>query len=237
MDRRESLKALAIGTLGAGTLLVGCDKKTDEKSTQAVKKDAKSEGYGRTPEEKERDARLMEEKFFTEGEMATITVLSNIIIPADSRSGSASDAGVPEFIEFMAKDQPNHQTPLRGGLRWLNIKSQKMFGKSFVDASKEQQIELVDLIAYPEKAKPENSQGVTFFNHMRNLTASGFFSSKMGIEDMEYKGNTPNAYDGVPDEVLKQYNLAYDEKTLAQCLKNEERGQMMTWDNYPAPRT
>ncbi|MGV3589880.1 MAG: gluconate 2-dehydrogenase subunit 3 family protein [Adhaeribacter sp.] len=242
MDRRESLKALAIGTLGAGTLgagtlLVGCDTKTDEKSTQAVKNDAKSELYGRTPEEKERDARLMEEKFFTEAEMATITVLADIIIPADDRSGSASDAGVPAFIEFIVKDRPENQTPMRGGLRWLDIKSHKMFGKAFTDASKEQRIELVDLIAYPEKAKPENSQGVTFFNQMRNLTATGFFSSKIGIEDMEYKGNTPNAWDGVPDEVLKQYNLAYDEKTLAQCLKNEERGQLMTWDNYPAPRT
>ena len=233
MDRREYLKTLAIGSLSAGTLLTGCnsDTKTDEKSTKAVKKDAKSELYGRTAEEKERDARLMEETFFTKAEMATITVLSNIIIPADSRSGSASDAGVPEFIEFMAKDQPSNQTPLRGGLRWLNIKSNKLFGKSFTDASKAQQIELVDMIAYPGKAAPENTQGVSFFNLMRNMTASGFFSSKIGIEDMEYKGNTPNAYDGVPDEVLKQYGLAYDEKTLAQCLKNEERGKMMTWDS------
>ena len=239
MDRREYLKTLAIGSLSAGTLLVGCDSdtKTDEKSTKAVKKDAKSDLYGRTEEEKERDAKLREEKFFTEEEMATITVLSNIIIPADKRSGSASDAGVPEFIEFMAKDQPNNQTPLRGGLRWLDIKSNKLFGKSFTDASKAQQIELVDMIAYPEKAAPENTQGVSFFNMMRNLTATGFFTSKIGIEDLDYKGNTPNAWDGVPDDVLKQYVLAYDEKTLAQCLKNEERGKIMTWDNYPAPQT
>lgn len=231
MDRRESLKALAIGTIGAGTLFVGCDTITEEKSAKAVKKDAASEGYGRTPEEKERDARLMEEQFFTEAEMATIVVLSDIIIPADSRSGSASDAGVPDFIEFIVKDRPENQLPMRGGLRWLDIKSNKLFGKSFTDASKAQQIELVDLIAYPEEAAPENSQGVAFFNLMRNLTATGFFSSKMGIEDMEYKGNTPNAWDGVPDDVLKHYNLAYDEKTLAECLKNEERGQIMTWDS------
>src|SRR5688500_12474169 len=121
MDRRESLKALVIGTLSTGTLLAGCDSanKTDEKSTQAVKNDAKSEGYGRTEEEKERDARLMEEKFFTEPEMGTIAVLSNIIIPADSHSGSATDAEVPAFIEFIVKDRPENQTPMRGGLRWL----------------------------------------------------------------------------------------------------------------------
>ncbi|MDQ4142077.1 MAG: gluconate 2-dehydrogenase subunit 3 family protein [Bacteroidota bacterium] len=235
MDRRESLKALAIGSLSASALLVGCEKnygeKGDEKSTSEVKEDAKEEGYGRTPEEKERDAKLMKEKFFTKEEMATIAILCDIIIPADDRSGSATDAKVPEFIEFMAKDLPNNQTPLRGGLRWLNIKSMKMFDKPFADASKEQQIKLVDLIAYPEKAAPENAQGVAFFTLMRNLTATGFFTSKMGIEDLQYMGNQPNAWDGVPEDVLKQYGLAYDEKTLAQCLKNEDRGKMMTWES------
>ncbi len=234
MDRRESLKVLAIGSLGASALLVGCDKnygeKGDEKSTSEVKEDAKEEGYGRTPEEKERDAKLMKEEFFTKEEMATIALLCDIIIPADDRSGSATDAKVPEFIEFMAKDQPSYQTPLRGGLRWLNIKSTKMFDKPFADVSKEQRIQLVDLIAYPEKAAKENAQGVAFFNQMRNLTATGFFSSKIGIEDMEYKGNQPNAWDGVPEDVLKQYGLEYDKKTLAECLKNEDRGKMMTWD-------
>jgi hypothetical protein len=122
MDRRESLKALAIGSLSAGALLVGCDKKDDNKTAKEVKQDAKKDLYGRTEAEKEIDAKLMEEQFFTKQEMATITVLCDIIIPADDRSGSASKAGVPEFIEFMAKDQPSNQTPLRGGLHWLDIR-------------------------------------------------------------------------------------------------------------------
>ena len=92
-----------------------------------------------------------------------------------------------------------HQTPMRGGLRWLDIKTNRLFGKSFTEASKAQQIEVVDKIAYPAKAAPEDLAGVAFFSLMRNLTATGFFSSKIGIEDMEYKGNTPNAWDGVPD--------------------------------------
>lgn len=224
MDRRESLKALALGSLSAGTLLSACNKKTDDKNIAGNPED-----YGRTPEEKAIDTKLMKEKFFTDSEMVTITILCDIIIPADSQSGSASDAKVPEFIEFMVKDQPKNQTPMRGGLRWLDIKSSKMFKKSFSDASKSQQLELVDLIAFPDKAKIENAQGVSFFNMMRNLTASGFFTSKVGIEDMNYKGNQPNAWDGVPEDVLKQYGLEYDEKTLAQCLKNEDRGKIMTW--------
>jgi gluconate 2-dehydrogenase gamma chain len=237
MDRRESLKVLTIGTLGVGALLTSCDPKKGETEANTDKEavaEADADGlYGRTPEEKERDARLRDEKFLTKAELATITVLSDIIIPADSRSQSASAAGVPDFIEFIVKDMPNHQTPMRGGLRWLDIKSAKLFNKPFTEASKAQQIELVDLIAYPDKAAPENAPGVVFFNLMRNLTATGFFSSKIGMADMNYMGNTPNAWDGVPDDVLKKYGLAYDQKTLKECLSNEDRGKMMTWENYP----
>ncbi|HEY1007547.1 MAG TPA: gluconate 2-dehydrogenase subunit 3 family protein [Sphingobacteriaceae bacterium] len=227
MDRRESLKLLAVGSLAAGTMLApAC---TDDKKSAA--RAPAGEGYGRTPEEEERDRELMNETFFTKEEMATITVLSDIIIPADDRSGSASQAGVPEFIEFIVKDQPSYQTPLRGGLRWMDMRSVRNYGKPFAACSNEQQLELVDRIAYPQKQDPEMSQGVSFFKTMRNLVATGFFTSKMGIEDLRYQGNRPNAWDGVPDDVLKQYGLEYDEKTLSQCLKPEDRGKIMTWES------
>lgn len=226
MNRRDSLKALAVGTVSVGTILSSCDKKEDKSASNGAAGE-----YGRTPEEKLIDQKLMAEKFFSEAELATITVLSDIIIPRDDRSGSASDAKVTDFIEFIVKDQPQYQTPMRGGLKWLDIKSLKLFKKPFTGASKTQQIEIVELIAYPDKAAPENAQGVSFFNTMRNLTATGFFTSKIGIEDMGYAGNRPNAWDGVPDDVLKQYGLEYDAKTLAECLKAEDRGKMMTWDS------
>lgn len=227
MNRRDSLKALAVGTVSVGTILTSCDKKGDTLLTGK----GKPGDYGRTAEEKLIDEKLMAEKFFTAAELSTITILADIIIPRDDHSGSASDAQVPEFIEFIVKDQPRYQTPLRGGLKWLDLKSLKLFKKAFADASQAQQIELVELIAFPEKAAPENSAGVSFFNTMRNLTATGFFTSKQGIVDMAYKGNQPNAWNGVPDDVLKQYGLEYDEKTLAECLKEEDRGKMMTWDS------
>ncbi|NLR65016.1 gluconate 2-dehydrogenase subunit 3 family protein [Chitinophaga varians] len=228
MDRRESLKALALGTLSVGTILsaTGCE---DKKTTDG-KKAGDVAGYGRTPDEVLRDKALTEEKFFTAEEMKTITILADIIIPADEHSGSASDAKVPEFIEFIVKDIPEHKLPMRGGLRWLDVQCAKRYNKSFAECSPEQRIAIVDLIAYPEKAAPENSQGVAFFNRMRNLTATGFFTSKIGIKDLGYIGNTPNEWDGVPADVLKQYGYAYDEKTLATCLKIEDRGKIMTWD-------
>ncbi|GAB3508684.1 hypothetical protein GCM10027341_44790 [Spirosoma knui] len=171
---------------------------------------------GRQKFEAERDAKLHAEKFFTPHELQTVTVLGDIIIPADERSGSASQAGVPAFIEFMMKDQPRNQTPMRGGIRWLDNTSVKRYGKQFVQCTKAQQIDLVEQIAYPATAKPDMTQGAAFFSMMRNLVASGFYTSQMGIKDIGYVGNTPNQWDGVPNDVLKQYGLAYEERELTQ---------------------
>jgi hypothetical protein len=79
-------------------------------------------------------------------------------------------------------------------------------------------LQLVDDIAFPAKAKPEMKQGVSFFNLMRNLTATGFYTSAIGIKDIDYKGNKPNQWNGVPDDVLKQYGLSYSEKELKECI-------------------
>ena len=124
--------------------------------------------------------------------MATITVLGDIIIPKDEVSGSASDAKVPEFIEFIVQDMPQHQLPMRGGLRWLDMQCLKRYEKAFKDCNQQQQMEMVDQIAYPKKAKPEMTQGVAFFSLMRNLTATGFYTSEIGVKDLGYAGNTPN---------------------------------------------
>jgi hypothetical protein len=132
-------------------------------------------------------------KFFTDHEMATITVLADIIIPKDDISGSASDAKVPAFIDFIVRDMPDHQVPMRGGLRWLDMQCLKRYEKTFVDCSKQQQIEMVDDIAYPEieikdekgnkikkgKVKPGMEPGVAFFNRMRNLTLLVFTLLKL----------------------------------------------------------
>lgn len=215
MDRRKYLKAMALGTVTTGVLLDGCApaEKNANVSTVAPL------NYDRTPEEKAHYEKLMSQTFFNEHEMKTITVLTDIIIPKDKKSGSASEAGVPAFIEFIAKDMPRYQTPLRGGIKWLDLQCMRKHGKSFVDCASTEQIELIDQIAYPEQAKPEMQNGVAFFNTMRDLTACGFFTSKIGIEDLGYVGNQPNQWDGVPQEVLDQYGLKYDERTLNESVK------------------
>jgi hypothetical protein len=205
---------MAVGAVGAGLLVQSCDTEKTQTAQPTVKST-----IDRTPAELAREQKLRAEKFFDDHEMATIAVLVDIIIPKDDVSGSATDAGVPDFIEFIVKDKPEHQTPLRGGLRWLDVQCMKRYGKTFVDCADEQRIEIVDEIAFPELAKPEMQQGVAFFNRMRDLTATGFFTSKIGIEDLGYMGNQPNQWDGVPQEVLDQYGLKYDERTLAESVK------------------
>jgi hypothetical protein len=218
MDRRKSLKALALGTLSAGVLLNGC--KTDDKKVVDDKAAAPDSKFtlDRMPEEKEVYEALASKVFFTAHEMATITILGDIIIPKDDVSGSASDAKVPEFIEFIVKDMPEHQLPMRGGLRWLDMQCLKRYEKAFKDCSEQQRIEMVDMLAYPKKAKPEMAAGVSFFSLVRNLVSTGFYTSEIGVKDLGYVGNKPNQWNGVPDDVLKQYKLAYTEKELKECI-------------------
>ncbi len=217
MDRRKSLKLIVTGAVAAPIVIAGC--KTDDKKSGTAKTDDPTFALDRNPDElKYEKGLLAQEKFFTEHEFATITVLADIIIPKDEISGSASDAKVPDFIEFIVKDMPDHQVPMKGGLRWLDMQCLKRYEKPFRDCSHEQQIGLVDMIAYPKKAKPEMSQGVKFFSLMRDLTASGFYTSEIGVKDIGYEGNKANQWNGVPEEVLQQYKVSYDEKQLQECV-------------------
>ena len=216
MKRRESLKLIVTGAVAVPAVVAGCNP--DEKKTQVAAADPKF-NLDRNPAEIENEKRLLAmPKFFTDHEMATIAILSDIIIPKDEVSGSATEAKVPEFIEFIVKDMPHHQTPLRGGLRWLDMQCLNRYNNGFKDCTKEQQTQMVDQIAYPAKAKPEMAQGVSFFNKMRDMVATGFYTSQIGVKDIGYMGNVPTQWNGVPDDVLKQYGLAYTEKELKECI-------------------
>jgi hypothetical protein len=220
MDRRKSIKTLVIGGISIGAIAEACKQHDNSPVAPApAEKEAIVSGINRMKEELAYEKTLNDEpSFFTPQEIATITILSDIIIPKDEISGSASDAKVADFIEFIVKDMPEHQTPLRGGLRWLDMQCLNRYTKAFKDCNGTQQMEIVDEIAWPKKAKKEMMQGVAFFNLMRNLTATGFYTSEIGVKDVGYIGNVPNQWNGVPEEVLKQYNLSYTEKELKECV-------------------
>lgn len=220
MDRRKSLKLIATGAVGIPTIFSAC-RNEDKPGTLAVPANESPAEFPieRYPDELAYEKKVQAlDKFFTDKEMESITILGDIIIPKDDVSGSASDAKVPEFIEFIVKDEPQNQVPLRGGLRWLDMQCLQRFGKDFTASTQAERILLIDDIAYPAKARPEMTQGVAFFNRFRDLVATGFYSTEMGWKDIGYAGNTPNQWAGVPADVLKQYNLAYTQKELAETV-------------------
>ena len=193
VNRRTMLKVLGAAPAAAGftwTEAEAAQARTDVQTRQAAKPAA------------------YKPKFFTAHEWATVSLLVNIIIPKDERSGSATDAGVPEFMDFMMTDTPARQTAMRGGLRWIDAQCEKRYDKRFLDCTEGERTAVLDDIAWPQKARPEFLHGVTFFNSFRDLTAAGFWSSKMGVMDLEYTGNTMMPeWPGCPPEALKKLGV------------------------------
>ena len=149
-------------------------------------------------------------KFFTAAEFRLVRVLADLVIPQDERSGSAGDAGVPEFMDFMMIDQPARQVAMRGGLAWLDVECQERFDRIFVNCTAAERTAVLDDIAWPQRARPELAHGVAFFNSFRDLTASGFWTTRMGIDDLQYTGNRSVArWNGCPDEALKKLGVSY----------------------------
>jgi hypothetical protein len=150
-------------------------------------------------------------KFFTAHEYATVVLLADLIIPKDARGGSASDAGVPEFIDYIVAAQAARQTPIRGGLQWLDSECRDRFDKTFVQCDDAQRRQVLDDIAWPQKARPEMTHGVRFFTTMRDLVATGYWSSKMGVADLGYAGNIMRPeWTGAPAEVLRKLGVDYE---------------------------
>ncbi|MGI9073523.1 MAG: gluconate 2-dehydrogenase subunit 3 family protein [Bryobacteraceae bacterium] len=147
-------------------------------------------------------------KVFDDHQWRTVGVLSDLIIPADERSGSATQAGVPEFIDdwinFRKQQEGNNrlEAQILGGLMWLDRESNRQFEKAFAEASPDQQKRILDRIAWPARASEDDHVWVLFFNIFRDLTVSGFFSSKMGVADLPYLGNTVvTDWQGCPPKV------------------------------------
>jgi gluconate 2-dehydrogenase gamma chain len=196
MNRRELLRLVASAPV-AGFVWTEAEARHAHELAQAAQRAAIA-GAPFTP------------KFFTKHEYETVRLLVDLIIPRDERSGSATDAGVPEFMDFIMIDQPVRQTAMRGGLAWLDLECQKRFDKTFLDCQATERTAVLDDIAWPQRARPEASHGVAFFNSFRDLTAAGFWTTKMGIEDLQYMGNKfVKEWTGCPQEALKKLGVSY----------------------------
>lgn len=149
-------------------------------------------------------------KFFTAAEYRTVGILADMIIPRDERSGSATDAAVPAFMDFTMVDRPNSQKWMRDGLAWLDAQSTSRFGKAFADAAQSQRETILNDIAWPARAPASMADVVGFFNRFRDLTATGFWSSEIGVKDLRYMGNVfVHEWNGCPPAALRKLGVSY----------------------------
>ena len=151
-------------------------------------------------------AAAYQRKVFNNHDWETLKILSDLIIPADERSSGASQAGVPEFIDDWLNFKGGRlKTEILGGLTWLDLECNREFGHDFAGCTPAQHKKILDRIAYPDKASPEDSNYVAFFTDLRNLVVGGFFSSKEGVKDLPYLGNkVVPVWNGCPSNVLAQ---------------------------------
>jgi gluconate 2-dehydrogenase gamma chain len=196
MNRRSLLKLLSSAPVAAGFALTEAEAQQAHHAAQEARQAAKQAGTAYKP------------KFFTPHEYETVKVLCDLIIPADDRSGGATAAGVPEFMDFTMVDQPGRQVAMRGGLAWLDLECQRRFDKPFTAASESQRTNVLDDLSTYLTLKPGLTHGQAFFRSFRDLTASGFWTSKMGIQDLGYMGNTAvPQWNGCPQEALEKLGL------------------------------
>lgn len=215
IGRRSALRLIGAAPLAVGFGLTAADARlAHAHAEKAVTAAAKGQLY--------------KPGFFTPHEWQTVRLLVDLILPRDERSGSATDAGVPEFMDFLMTDpaldersRESRQTSMRGGLAWIDAECRRRFGQDLVSCSSEQQGTLLDEIAWSRgdedddeaRREPREQQvvrlrhGPAFFNSFRDLTASGFWSSRMGVEDLGYLGNAPTVWEGPPPEVLGKLGL------------------------------
>lgn len=194
ISRRSMLELVVLGTLA--TACNGAERTATAVSGRAGADTARAAPGAYQP------------TVFTPHEWDTVNVLVDIIIPRDERSGSATDAGVPEFMDRILVLYREDSLPIRGGLAWLDHECADRFGRPFVQCTSNERTAVLDDIAWPSRAKPEFSQGVAFFNRFRDFTASGFFSSKMGVADVQYQGNAyVQQWTGCPPEALHKLGV------------------------------
>ncbi|HMQ07677.1 MAG TPA: gluconate 2-dehydrogenase subunit 3 family protein [Saprospiraceae bacterium] len=223
--RRESIKTILAGSLGAGIIggAVGCNDRSAEHLPTWQ--------YGRTEDEEKRDRLMMESApYLNKAEASMLAILVDIILPEDEISPSATAAGVPEFLQFIAMDIQELGPALKKGIGWLNRFAFDRYSLAFEDLSENQKLQLIDKVAYPYQSEDSNKAGVEFFNLLRNLTLTGFYTSKEGIQDLGYSGNRPNFWDGVPEDVLKEHGLDINTRWDGLYITEQGRSRKAEWD-------
>ncbi len=190
LSRRDFARLLAAAPLVA----LGVSPATIER---ALDRDAAHGGY--------------QPRFFTADEWPAVRLLADLVLPRDERSGSATDAGSHEFMDFVLDAEPSLRGPIRNGLAWLDAQARGRYGAGFTGITDAERAALLDDIAWPTRVRPEMGPGATFFSAFRDLVASGFWSSRIGVQDLQYLGNTGlPAWTGCPPAALAKLGVSYE---------------------------
>lgn len=178
VTRRAMLKSLTLGAV-AGSVMRVIPAEAAELAHHMI--DAEKESAG-----------AYAPKFFDAASYKTLQALCETILPSDADSAGAIEAGAPEFIDLLTSENTDYQSQLGGGLTWLESVCKARYGKAWLDCSEEQQRDILDVISHRKNAEKDQGleQGVEFFSLLRNMTADGFFTSRIGIQYLGYKGNT-----------------------------------------------
>jgi gluconate 2-dehydrogenase gamma chain len=190
LNRRDILRTLAAGVAGGAVLQVIPVQAAAFAHALVMQEKAASPTGQYTP------------KYFATTQYATLVALCDAILPKDDQSGGATEAGAPEFIDLLTSENDDYALRLGGGMAWLEHFCMDRYGSAYMSCTAEQQKETLDLIAYRANAKKDASlsQGVAFFAFLRKMTCDGFYSSKIGIDDLQYVGNVPRpSFPGCPD--------------------------------------
>jgi hypothetical protein len=210
MTRRRALTVLGAAPVLGVSALVAQQQQTQTQTRQTHE----------APNQPARDTKQPppappRQRFFTQRELRTVRVLADDVIPRDERSGSATEAKAPEFIDFhLSVEETSRETRTlwRGGLRWLDRETRRRFGVAYASASTTQRHQILDDIAWPDRAQPAMRQGAAFFARFRDMAAAGFFSSAIGYRDLQYAGNTfVPQWNGCPEAALRKLGVSYGE--------------------------
>jgi gluconate 2-dehydrogenase gamma chain len=126
-------------------------------------------------------------RFFSSDEYATLELLTDLIIPSDGSPG-AREAGVSEFIDFMVASDPKIQYRFRYGLSWIDTHARWLHNKAFRELAAEQQTDILEHLAYKDQHRPREEDGQAFFKLVREFTVMGFYTSRIGLEELDYPG-------------------------------------------------
>ena len=197
-ERRDALKLLAAAGAAAAIGFGRADVVHAAERAAAALEAAGAQGAAFTP------------KVFTPDEWREVRILVDLVIPRDARSGSATNAGVPEFMDFILQEYPGNRRAMRDFLAWINAESRRRFSRGVQSCTDAERRAILDDIAWPKKARAEFKSGADLFSQFRDFTASGFFSSKVGVKDLQYIGNAAlAAWPGCPPAALAKLGVSY----------------------------